>query len=87
MNFRHYTHKHFWRHYKNLPKTIQQTADKQYKLLLANPRHSSLQLKKVGRFWSARVNDTYRALAIKTGNDFIWFWIGEHDEYNRLWKS
>jgi len=26
----------------------------------------------------------YRALATEEGDDFIWFWIGNHDEYNRL---
>ena len=38
----------------------------------------------VGRFWSVRVTDAVRALAVKEGADFVWVWIGTHDEYDRL---
>lgn len=38
----------------------------------------------MGEFWSARVNDAYRALAVREGNIFTWFWIGTHDEYERM---
>jgi hypothetical protein len=27
---------------------------------------------------------SHRALAVKDGDDFIWVWIGQHDEYDRL---
>jgi hypothetical protein len=49
-----------------------------------NPRHPSLQLKKVARFWSARVGSRYRALAVETDGDLVWFWIGSHAEYDDL---
>ena len=26
----------------------------------------------------------YRALAFKDGDDFIWVWIGTHQEYERM---
>ncbi len=26
----------------------------------------------------------HRALAVEDGNDFIWVWIGIHDEYERM---
>jgi hypothetical protein len=26
----------------------------------------------------------YRALAVRRGDDFIWFWIGSHAEYDAL---
>jgi hypothetical protein len=29
----------------------------------------------------------YRALAVEDGNDFIWVWIGTHDEYERMIKD
>jgi hypothetical protein len=54
----------FWIHYNDLPDEIQRRADKQFALLTDNPKHRSLQLKPVGAFWSARVTDNYRALAI-----------------------
>lgn len=34
--------------------------------------------------WSIRINREYRALALKEGDDYYWFWIGLHDEYDRL---
>jgi len=59
-------------------------ADKSYALLKSDPRHPSLQFKKVGELWSARVTLNYRALAIEHEGGFAWIWIGGHDEYERL---
>lgn len=74
----------FWHHYDALPREIHERASKQYVIFEQNPRHPPLQLKPVGEFWSARVNDAYRALAVREGNTFTWFWIGSHDEYERI---
>jgi hypothetical protein len=38
------------------------------------------------RVWSARVTDAYRALAIREADSLTRFWIGSHDEYQRLIK-
>jgi len=46
--------------------------------------HPSLHFKKVGRFRSARVGRNFRALAIETDDGLLWFWIGNHAEYERL---
>jgi hypothetical protein len=43
-----------------------------------------LHFKRVGRYWSARVSDAYRALGLDHPNGIYWFWIGTHDEYDRL---
>ena len=45
---------------------------------------SSLHLKKIGRFWSARVGAHYRALAVEAPDGLVWFWIGSHADYDRL---
>jgi hypothetical protein len=37
----------FWREYHALPADIRERADKQFALLRANPRHPSLQFKKL----------------------------------------
>jgi steroid 5-alpha reductase family enzyme len=47
---------------------------------------SLLHFKKVGKFWSARIGINYRALAFKDGEDYIWVWIGTHDEYEQILK-
>jgi hypothetical protein len=77
----------FWDLHRDLPDYIQRRADKQFALLSENPRHPSLQLKSVGEFWSARVTDDYRALAVREENVLTWFWIGPHDEYERILKG
>jgi hypothetical protein len=74
----------FWQRYWSLPKDVQALADKCFQLLKDNPRHPSLQLKKVGTFWSARVGLAHRALAVEDGEDRIWVWIGRHDEYEKI---
>lgn len=84
---RHRTTPGFWEHYQNLPEVVQDLADKNFQLLQRDPRHPSLQFKKIGNLWSVRVGLAYRALAVEDGEDFIWVWIGTHDDYDRLLKG
>jgi hypothetical protein len=63
-------------------------AVKNYRLWVANPHHPSLQFKKLGPLvWSARVGLQYRAVAAPIPNGYVWFWIGPHDEYEKLIKQ
>ena len=48
-------------------------ADEKYRLLKDDPRHPSLQLKRVGRFWSCRVGLNHRALGIDVESGILWF--------------
>ena len=80
----HRTTPRFWRSYEVLPDDAQRLADKCFDLLKQDARHPSLQLKKVGRFWSVRIGLYYRALAVEETGDLIWFWIGSHADYDRL---
>lgn len=60
-------------------------ANKNYVLWRDNPSHPGLQFKKVGRFWSVRVGLQHRALSVEAEDGtLVWFWIGQHDEYDRL---
>jgi hypothetical protein len=67
-----------------LPPEVRELADQAYARLKQDPRHPSLRLKKVNRFWSARVGAHYRALAIEATDGLVWFWIGTHADYDRL---
>lgn len=67
-----------------LPEAVQNVARQNFGLLKENPAHPSLHFKKVGKLWSVRVGLSYRALAIQDGVDFVWVWIGPHDEYRRM---
>ncbi len=70
-----------------LPSGIRSLAYKNFRLWLRDPHHPSLHFKPVGRFWSARVGSGYRALAVVDGERIEWFWIGPHDEYERIIRS
>jgi mRNA-degrading endonuclease RelE of RelBE toxin-antitoxin system len=77
----------FRKRLRELPQPIRRLARKNFKLWLLDPHHPSLHFKKVGKFWSARVGDDFRALAMVHGGQTEWFWIGPHDDYDRLLKS
>jgi len=80
----HATTPDFWHQYHSLPANIRRLADKNFELLQADPSHSSLQLKAIESVWSVRVGLHYRALAYREGEQFVWFWIGSHAEYDKL---
>ncbi|MVM30235.1 hypothetical protein GO755_09330 [Spirosoma sp. HMF4905] len=84
------TTSNFWKCYEALPEDIRELADKNYELLTINPTHPSLQFKKlVGKriVWAVRVGDHYRALGREREDSIlVWFWIGTHEEYNKLIK-
>ena len=74
----------FWKGYRQLPKVVQQLADKNFALLKADSKHPSLHFKKIGEMWSARVGAHYRALGFDDEDDILWFWIGSHSEYDKM---
>ncbi|RLE37099.1 hypothetical protein DRJ17_07255 [Candidatus Woesearchaeota archaeon] len=77
----------FWELYTSLPRRVQQQARKAYQMWKENPRHPGVQFKRVDDeepVYSARVSDAYRAVGILEGDTVIWYWIGSHDEYERL---
>ncbi|KOR28262.1 hypothetical protein TI05_17260 [Achromatium sp. WMS3] len=74
----------FWEYYEKLPIEIKNLADKNFQLLKNNPAHPSLQFKKAGKIWSARVGAHYRVVATPIKDGFLWVWIGSHAEYNKL---
>lgn len=80
---KHHATPDFWSRYRALPVEVRDIADKTFSLLKADSRHPSLHLKKVGRFWSARVGLHYRALAVEVPDGLLWFWIGTHTDYDK----
>ena len=81
---RHFASPGFWQAYHELPAQTRDAADRAYALLKSDPHHPSLHLKRVDRYWSARVGLRYRALAIDVEDGLLWFWIGSHADYDRL---
>jgi len=65
-------------------------AQKAYRLFRENPKHPSLQFKKVHErepVYSVRVTIAYRAVGLLDNDTITWFWIGSHADYDRLLKS
>jgi hypothetical protein len=83
----HRTTARFWSLLARLPEPIQRVAHQNFELLKENPAHPSLHFKKIGNLWSARVGINYLAVAVEDDADFIWVWIGPHDEYQRMIKQ
>jgi hypothetical protein len=84
---KHFATTEFWNHYQQLPTEVQKLADKNFALLKQDPRHPALRLKKVGIYWSARVGLRCRVLAKERAEGLVWFWIGSHDQYERLLRG
>jgi hypothetical protein len=70
-----------------LPPQVQAQARLAYELFRQDPYHPSLRFKQVHAsrpIFSARVGLAYRALAVREGDEVIWFWIGSHADYDDL---
>jgi hypothetical protein len=71
--------------FRNLPAAVRNEGRKAYKLFQQNPRHPSLQFKKIaGRLYSARITLDYRAVGTLEADEVVWFWAGSHAAYDQL---
>lgn len=80
----------FWELYNRLPCNVQRRANKAYRIWQQNPNTPSLHFKRVSNtrpVYSVRIGAGYRALGVLHGDTVTWFWIGNHDEYERLLKQ
>ena len=78
--------KTFIRDYRKLPREIQNRTDKQLGLLLSNPQHPSLNLKKMQDprgIWEGRVTASYRFTFQIEEESYILRKIGSHDMLRR----
>jgi hypothetical protein len=78
----------FWESYRNLDESIRRQAQKSYLIWSQNPFHPSLHFKCINHaedLWSVRITRGYRALGIMENNTVIWFWIGNHKDYESFY--
>ncbi len=81
------TTKRFWSQLQRLPSPTQVRAHKAYEQFRTDPRHPGLRFKRVSnedQLYSVRIGTEHRALGLLKGDTITWFWIGSHDEYERL---
>jgi len=70
-----------------LPDQVRSQAREAYELFRKNQRHPSLRVKKIHPslpIYSARISRDYRAVATLKGDEWVWFFIGSHAEYDAL---
>ena len=77
----------FRRAFASLPPDIRDQARRAYAQFRFNPLHPGLRFKPVHSvrpIYSARIGLHYRAVGVVTGDEVVWFWVGSHDDYERL---
>ncbi len=68
--------------YDSLPQSLRQRVDRVLARLLENPRHPSLQIKKMKGYenrWEGRVTLHYRFIFSIEGDAYILLRVGTHD--------
>jgi hypothetical protein len=69
---------------------VRRQARSAYRLFRDNPRHPSLQFKRVHPslpIYSARISGDYRAVGSFSGDTVVWFFVGSHADYDRLLRA
>ena len=82
-----HTTRAFRKRLEGLPAAVQAKAADAFRTFESDPSHQSLSLKRVHSsrpVFSARIGRSYRALALRDGAEWVWFWIGHHSEYDNL---
>lgn len=74
----------FWKLFSRLPIEVQDLAAEKYGLFKRNPFHPSLGFQEKGRVWTVEIGRSYHAIGLRTGDQMTWFWIGSHEDYNRV---
>lgn len=77
----------FWRLFDDLPPDVQEQARKAFRQWIRDPSHPGLHFNRVDDnepMYSARVGLNYRVLGLLEGDTMTWWWIGPHDEYDRM---
>jgi hypothetical protein len=87
MSFKSETTEAFRRQFAAAPAAIQTKVRAAHQLWSANPDHPSLRFKKVHEslpIYSARIDLNWRAVGVMKGGTVVWFFLGDHAEYERL---
>jgi hypothetical protein len=80
------TSPYFWRLYRQLSSELREAARRAYRHFQMNPNHPGLHFHRQrtnDELWSARITKNHRAVGLVEGNTITWFWIGNHEEFDR----
>jgi len=80
----------FWELYRSLPPHVRAAARKAYEQFFENPAHPGLHVERLRsdrRAWSVRITRDYRAVALRSGEEWVWIWIGDHKDFDRRFPA
>jgi hypothetical protein len=87
----HFKTKEFIDNFAELQKADQKSALRGYKFMTSDPKTASIKRIRQNPspipVYSAEVGQYVRAMAVKVGNCYIWYWIGLHERYNEMLKT
>ncbi len=84
------TSPNFWKLYRQLTQKVREAARKAYRHFRVDPTHPSLhfhRLKTNDELWSVRVTKNHRAVGLVDRNTITWFWIGNHEDFDRAFPA
>jgi Txe/YoeB family toxin of Txe-Axe toxin-antitoxin module len=76
----------FWQMYRRPPRKIRNQARAAYEQFRADPAHPGLhfyRLESEKRLWSVRITRNHRAVGLVRGDTITWFWVGDHEAFDR----
>ncbi len=76
----------FKKEYQRLPHEIQENLDRKLRLLLEDPRHSSLRLKKMGStiYWEVSITMNDRLVLKSEADEIRLITVGTHDVLRKI---
>jgi len=80
----------FGKGYADLAPGVQRRAHKTYRQWRANPFAPGLRFKRVSEsepIYSVRIGRAHRALGLLEGDTVYWYFMGSHDEYDRVLRG
>jgi hypothetical protein len=77
----------FWRAYAKLSPQARESACKAYRLWKENPPSRFAAFSEAWTFLAVCFGEGHRARAVAVPDGYLRFWIGTHDEYERLLKG
>ncbi len=77
----------FIRLFRKLPEKTRKRARKNYRIWKENINHPGVEFKNVHQvkpIYSVRIGMGWRAIGLKQDDTLIWFWIGSHNDYDKI---
>lgn len=74
--------------FSQLPNPVKDLTRDVFKQWCVNPFDPRLEFKALDRSankcWSIRIGSRYRALCWAYKSEWLWFWVGSHEAYNKV---